>query len=132
MGYEFTANSIPFNIISAPIISLDEFQQLQQQAEQIELSTLVRSYISSIIIALRLHPKVVSTSISPRAVEDARNLVRVSTLRGGKRGTWTNAEGVSKAIELCTSFRLRIVEEVDGVTYKEILKEVLENTRAPF
>ena len=61
---------------------------------------------------------------------DIRNLIRVLSLHSGGEGKWTNAENVPKAIELCTAFRLRV--EGEGVTFKEVLEEVLENVRAPF
>src|SRR5208282_1389945 len=126
---EFTPPQIPIQPLLTPIIHPKEFQILQSQAEKVHLSTLARSYISSILIALRLHPKVVSTSISSRAVGDIRNLIRVFSLQSGHRG-WTNAENVPRAVEFCTAFRLGVEE--DGVTFKEVLEEVLDNVRAPF
>ena len=131
ISYEFTAQQTSIQPLLTPIIQPPEFLLLRSQAEKIELSTLVRSYISSILIALRLHPKVVSTSISSRAVGDIRNLIRVSSLLEGRR-EWTNAEYVPEAVELCTSFRLRIEHGGGGITFKQILEEVLENVRAPF
>src|SRR5271170_4075758 len=124
INYEFTASS-PTSIIqpplTTPIIQPTDFQSLQLQASQLTLSTLVQSYISSILIALRLHPNVISTSISARAVRDIRNVVQVASLRtevggvkvsGVKDGRgWSNAEFVPLAVELCTSFRLRIERE---------------------
>jgi MoxR-like ATPase len=128
--YRYTTDSTSFQRIPFPIISPDEFPHFQLEAEKVQLSTLVRSYISSILIALRLHPQVVSTSISPRAVEDIRNLIKVSSLFGKEE--FVNAEYVPKAVELCTSFRLRMETGVEEVTFEDILKEVLENVRAPF
>jgi MoxR-like ATPase len=132
MAYEYTANSTIFKPIDKPIIHPDEFPRLRSQAEQVHLSTLVRSYILSILIAMRLHPKVVSTSISSRAVKDIRNLVQVLSLREGRLEKWTNAECVPKAVELCTSFRLQIEEEEEDITYQQVLRDVIENVRAPF
>jgi hypothetical protein len=131
ISYEFTAPRASFQPLLTPIIQPQEFVLLQSQAEKIQPSTLVRSYISSILVALRLHPKIVSTSISSRAVGDIRNLIRVlSLLEEGRE--WTNAEYVPKAVELCTSFRLRIESGGEGITFEQILDEVLENIRAPF
>ena|SRR5438045_844029 len=128
---EFTAPQASYQPLLSPIIQPQEFVLLQSQAQKIQLSTLVRSYISSILIALRLHPNVVSTSISSRTAGDIRNLIRVLSLLEEVR-EWTNAEHVPKAVELCTSFRLRIESEEEGVAFKQILDEVLENVRAPF
>ena len=122
-------SSLPFQPLVDPIIHPDEFEILQSQVEKVHVSTLVRSYISSILIALRLHPKVISTSISSRAVGDIRDLIRVLSLQSGVDG-WTNAENVPRAIEFCTVFRLRM--ESGEVTFKKGLEEVLENVRAPF
>src|SRR5437762_14071330 len=130
ISYEYTTTQTSIQPLLTPIIPPEEFQILQSKAEKVFLSTLVRSYISSILIALRLHPKVISTSISSRAVGDIRNLIRVFSLHSGGEGKWTNAENVPRAIELCTAFRLRV--EGEGVTFKEVLEEVLENVRAPF
>src|SRR5271165_2640118 len=105
ISYNFTLppSTPPFQPLPTPIISSLEFLHLQSQSEKIHLSTLVRSYISSILIALRLHPNVVSTSISSRAVRDIRNLICVSAAALGKKGRlWTNAEDVPRAVELCT------------------------------
>src|SRR5271170_3410441 len=124
INYNFPSSSSTQTTIqppSKPILTPQEIQSLQSQSQQIILPTLVRSYISSLLIALRLHPAVISTSISSRAVQDIRNLIRVSSLRQAHGWNRTNAEGVPKAIELCTSFRLRT--EADNVTYHEILKE---------
>jgi MoxR-like ATPase len=115
--------------ISSPIITHDEIQNLQHQADKISLSPLIRSYISSILIALRLHPRVVSTSISARAVGDIRNLVKVMALRDEREG-FTNAENIPEAVERCISFRVR-TEGEEG-RYEEVLKEILETVRAPF
>src|SRR5271167_4921502 len=101
ISYEFTPPQVTIQPLLTPIIHPEEFQILQSQAAKVYLSTLVRSYISSILIALRLHPKVVSTSISSRAVEDIRNLIRVFSLQSGLSG-WANAEDVPRAIEFCT------------------------------
>lgn len=130
ISYFYTTSSVPL-VLSTPIIFPNDILQIQSQAEHILLSPPVRSYISSIIIALRLHPKAVSTSISARTVQDVCNIVRVLALRKGAT-TWMNAECVPQAVELCTRFRLRVEVEKEGVAYDQILKEVLENTRAPF
>ena len=135
IAYEYTPTnedhllSQPF---SKPIIDPDVFPKLQAQADQIQLSTLVRSYISSLIVSLRLHPHVVSTSISSRAVEDIRNLVRVHQLRQSKPAKWTNAEYVPIALKACTSFRIRIENDAEGVRVEQILRDVFERVRAPF
>ena len=130
--HDYTAELRPFNPIPAPIVNLNEFALLQSQADQIQLSTLVRSYISSIIIALRLHKDVISTSISARAVGDIRNLVRVMALQEDKFNNWVNAESVPLAAEMCVGFRLRFETGAEGVTSQSILKEVIQNVRAPF
>jgi hypothetical protein len=127
--YEYTTTQASAQPPLTPIILPDEFQILRSQAEKVSVSNLVRSYISSIIIALRLHPNVVSTSISSRAMGDIRNLICVFSLQSGVSG-WTNAENVPRAIEFCTAFRLRM--ESEGVMFKEVLEDVLENVRAPF
>jgi hypothetical protein len=119
---------------STPILSPQTLQRLQSQAEKVILSPRIRSYISSILIALRLHPHVVSTSISSRAAADIRALTSVASLReGGGEGGWTNAGFVPRGVELCTRFRLR-VDRGGGAegTFDEILRDVLENVRAPF
>lgn len=132
IAYEYTAAPIPFQPIDKPIIHPNEFLHLRAQAEQVQLSTLVQSYISSILVAMRLHPKSVSTSISSRALKDIRNLVRVLSLRDEVGEKWTNAECIPEAVELCTSFRLQIEEGEGDVTYQQILSDVIENVRAPF
>src|SRR5436305_7984104 len=116
-----------------PIITLQEIQSLQSQSLQITLPTLVQSYISSLLIALRLHPSVISTSISSRSVKDIRNVIKVASLREQKN-EWTNAEYVPKAVELCTGFRVRIDsgEECRGKEFMDVFNEVLGNVRAPF
>jgi len=129
---DYTAELPPFNPIPDPIINPKEFGALQAQADHVQLATLVRSYISSIIVALRLHKDVISTSISARAVGDIRNLVSVLALRDEKRNNWVNAESVPIAVEMCVSFRLRFEAGVEDVTYKSILDEVVQNVRAPF
>jgi hypothetical protein len=133
MSYDFTADSHDTYVqpLPTPIIHPDEFSQLQLQARKVHLSTLVRSYISSFVIALRLHPQVVSTSISARVVGDVRNLVRVFHLWKVGKTEWANAEDVPKAVELCTSFRVRIEVGEENVTYQQILAELLENVHAP-
>ena len=45
---------------------------------------------------------------------------------------WTNADYVPKAVEMCTRFRVRIEGGVEGVEFDDILRDVLENVRAPF
>jgi hypothetical protein len=118
---------------SSPILSPRTLQTLQSQAEKVVLSPLIRSYISSILIALRLHPHVVSTSISSRAAADIRALTSVASLReGGGEGGWTNAGFVPRGVELCTRFRLRVDTGGTEGTFEEILRDVLENVRAPF
>src|SRR5215471_6929038 len=107
ISYEYTTTPTSIPPLPTPIIHPEEFQILQSQVEKVYVSTVVRSYISSLLIALRLHPKVVSTSISSRAVGDIRNLIRVFSLISGVNG-WTNAENVPRAIEYCTVFRLRM------------------------
>jgi hypothetical protein len=129
ISYDFTPPQVITQPLLTPIIHPEEFQILQSQAGKVYLSPLVKSYISSILIALRLHPKVVSTSISSRAVGDVRNLIRVFSLQSGMSG-WANAENVPRAIEFCTAFRFRM--EGEGVTFEEVLEEVLENVAAPF
>jgi len=132
ISYDYTAELPPFNPVPIPIIDPKEFPALQSQADRIHLSTQVRSYISSIIVALRLHKDVISTSISARAVGDIRNLVRVMALQEEKGNNWVNAESVPIAVEMCVCFRMRFETGVEGVTYKSILNEVLQNVRAPF
>ena len=129
ISYEYTTTQASAQPLPTPIILPEEFQILRSQAEKVSVPNLVRSYISSILIALRLHPNVVSTSISSRAMGDIRNLVRVFSLQSGVSG-WTNAENIPRAIEFCTAFRLRM--ETEGVMFKEVLEEVLDNVRAPF
>jgi MoxR-like ATPase len=132
MAYEYTPSpGTMFSPITTPIITVDDLTNLQSQASKIQLSTLVRSYISSILIALRLDPRVVSTSISSRAVGDARNLVKVMALRDTS-ASWTNAESVPEAVMRCVSFRLRIEPEYRASSYEDIVRDVLENVRAPF
>jgi hypothetical protein len=125
---------------SVPLLTTEDIDILQSQADKVVISPLIRSYISSILIALRLHPHVVSTSISPRAVADIRALIQVSSLRdeslredeslAGGVGQWTNAGFVPRAVELCTRFRVRIVGE--GTTFAAVLEDVLDRVRAPF
>jgi hypothetical protein len=115
-----------------PVIEADDFPKIQSQADSIQLSTLVRSYISSLVVSLRLHPYVVSTSISSRTVEDIRNLVRVHHIRQSNPAKWTNAEYVPSALEACASFRIHIENGQEGVTVEQILRDVLESVRAPF
>src|SRR5213595_2732194 len=91
-----TPSSLPISL-STPILPSSSFQSLQHQSQQISLSPLITSYISSLLIALRLHPSIVSTSISPRAVGDVRSYIRDMGLREGCEG-WVNAEGVRWAV----------------------------------
>src|SRR5271169_1262125 len=106
ISYTYTAPSPLPTIPPTRIIHPTHFPLLQSRAEQVHLNTLVKSYISSLLITLRLHPAVVSTSISARVVGDVRNLVKVAHLRdvvgGGEE--WTNADYVPKAVEMCTRF----------------------------
>src|SRR5271170_369916 len=137
ISYTYTAPSPTPTIptTTKPIIPPTAFPVLQSQAEKTHLSTLVKSYISSLLIALRLHPAVVSTSISSRVVGDIRNLVRVAHLReeaGRVVKEWTNADCVPRAVEMCTRFRVRIEGGLEGVEFDDILRDVLENVRAPF
>jgi hypothetical protein len=131
ISYNHTPSITPISASSTPILRLGDFPHLQCQAAQVQLSTLIRSYISSILIRLRLHSRVISTSISSRAVGDIRNLMRVMALREGNKG-WVNAEGVMIAVERCTEFRVRIEDNGGPITYEQILKDVMENVRAPF
>jgi MoxR-like ATPase len=126
-SYTPTPGTIPPSI-STPILSPKDLATLQSQAEKIHLSTSIRSYISSILIALRLDPRVISTSISSRAVADIRNLTRVLALRDGAT-EWCNAECVSEAILRCVAFRVRM-QGSEG--WEDVIKDVLENVRAPF
>jgi hypothetical protein len=131
ISYNHTPSLAPLSASPTPILQLDDFVHLRSHAAQVQLSTLIRSYISSILISLRLHSRVISTSISSRAVGDIRNLMRVMTLRERDKG-WVNAEGVMIAVERCTGFRVRIEESGEPITYKQILRDVMENVRAPF
>jgi hypothetical protein len=45
---------------------------------------------------------------------------------------WTNADYVPRAVEMCMRFRVRIEGGVEGVEFDDILRDVLENVRAPF
>ena len=89
--------------------------------------------ISSLLIALRLHPSIVSTSISPRAVGDVRSYIRVMGLREGCEG-WVNAEGVRWAVECVVGFRVRFVRAVGegGKLWSEVWEEVWRSVKAPF
>jgi hypothetical protein len=51
-------------------------------------------------------------------------------LREGEKKS-VNAEGVMVAVERCTEFRVRMEETGEKITYEQILKEVMENVRAP-
>ena len=81
ISYTYTAPSPLPTIPATRIIHPTHFPYLQSLAEKVLLNTLVKSYISSLLIALRLHPAVISTSISARVVGDVRNLVKVAHLR---------------------------------------------------
>jgi hypothetical protein len=129
MSYSYTPTpgTIP-PPIATPIVSPMDLTTLQSQAEKIHLSTSVRSYISSILIALRLDPRVISTSISSRAVADIRNLTKVLALRDGATG-WCNAECVPEAILRCVAFRVRMQ---DNEGWEDVITNVLERVRVPF
>ena len=45
---------------------------------------------------------------------------------------WTNADDVPQAVDMCTRFRVRIEGDVEGMEFDDVLKDVLENVRAPF
>ena len=131
ISYDFSPPPHPFpQSPSEPILTTQDLQALQSQAEKVVISPLIRSYISSILIALRLHPHVVSTSISSRAGGDIRSLIQVACLRDPGEANWTNAGFVQEAVALCTRFRLRVYGE-EG-TFRGILDDVLDHVRAPF
>ena len=131
ISYDFSAPPHPFpQPPSQPILTTQDLQALQSQAEKVVISPPIRSYISSILIALRLHPRVVSTSISSRTVGDIRSLIQVSCLRDGNGANWANAGFVPEAVALCTRSRLRVYGE-EG-TFGGILEDVLDHVRAPF
>jgi len=131
ISYDLSPPPHPFpQVPSEPILATQDLQALQSQAEKVVISPLIRSYISSILIALRLHPHVVSTSISSRAGVDIRSLIQVSCLRGRGEANWTNAGFVPDAVALCTRFRLRVYGE--EATFSGILDHVLDHVRAPF
>src|SRR5579862_6975241 len=105
ISYRFDAPLSLQTTTSKPIIQPSDFQILQSQANEIQLSTLVKSYISSLLIALRLDARIQSTSISSRAVNDIRNFVQVMSLTGE---TGSNVRFVPDALERCVGFRLRL------------------------
>src|SRR5579859_2117168 len=117
--------------LSSPLLPTSSYAALQLQATSITLSPLIRSYISSLLISLRLHPAVISTSISPRAVGDIRSLLKVMGLRQGSEG-WINAEGVKGAFEACVvGFRMKLIEGCNS-TKEQVWQEVLQSVKAPF
>jgi len=126
--YSFDAPPIPLMIPSIQLVTPSDLTTLQLTASSTPLSTLVKSYISSILIALRLDARVLSTSISPRVVRDVRSFVQVMSLTGA---SGSNVQFVPLAIERCVGFRVRLesgVNELEG----KVLKDVLEGVRAPF
>lgn len=128
ISYSFDASPMSLTIPSMSLVTPSDLTALQLAASSTPLSTLVKSYISSILISLRLDARVMSTSISPRVVRDVRSLVQVMSLTGT---TGSNIQFVPLAIERCAGFRLRLesgVNELEG----KVLKDVLEGVRAPF
>lgn len=133
ISYSLSAipHGLPTLSLSSPLLSPTSYQALQVQASSITLSPVIRSYISSLLISLRLHPSVVSTSISPRAVGDIRSFLKVMGLREGRTG-WVNAEGVRGAVEACVvGFRMRLVEG-SRVSKEEVWEDVWRDVKAPF
>jgi len=128
ISYAFDVPLIPPQIPSTPLIAPSDLIALQSQSGKIHLSTIVKSYISSILIALRLDHRIQSTSISPRAVNDIRSFVQVMSLTGQ---TGSNVQFVPLAIERCVGFRIQLERDIVGES-RCVLKEVLENVRAPF
>ncbi|MCL4167098.1 UNVERIFIED_CONTAM: hypothetical protein GTU68_002995, partial [Idotea baltica] len=113
-----------------PVITLSDLTQMQQFAEHIHVSPLLREYLIGIAGATRSHPHL-ALGMSPRALLSLQSVSRVHAAAAGR--DHVRPEDVQAIIHKTVGHRLLREPEarVHGISVMEILDEVIAAVPIP-